>query len=88
VLNYKKHLLKDSGIFAAEKKKKKKPAIPIGSRPDVYKKWEGGSLSQAEFEAKVLGVSTATEVSVQSMICVRGRCFNAEDEEDGDDQLR
>ena len=88
VLNYKKHLLKDSGIFASEKKKGKKKAIPIGSRPDVYKKWGGGSLSQAEFESKVLGVSTATEVSVKSMICVRGRCFNAEDEETGDDQLR
>ena len=87
ILNYKKHLLKDSGIFASEKKKKKK-AIPIGSRPDVYKKWEGGSLSQAEFERKVLGVSTATEVSVKSMICVRGRCFNAEDEENDDDRLR
>ena len=88
ILNYKKHLLKDSGIFSSprkpeKKKKKKKVSIPIGSRPDVYKKWGGGSLSQAEFESKVLGVSTATEVSVRSMICVRGRCFNAEDEEDG-----
>ena len=87
ILNYKKHLLKDSGIFASEKKKKKK-AIPIGSRADVYKNWLGGSLSQAEFESKVLGVSTATEVSVKSMICVRGRCFNAEDEENDDGQLR
>ena len=94
ILNYKKHLLKDSGIFSSprkpeKKKKKKKASIPIGSRPDVYKKWGGGSLSQAEFESKVLGVSTATEVSVRSMICVRGRCFNAEDDEDGGgDQLR
>lgn len=96
ILNYKKHLLKDSGIFAsqkkaavAEKKKQnKKKAIPLGSRADVYKKWGGGSLSQAEFESKVLGVSTATEVSVRSMICVRGRCFNAEDEKTDDDQLR
>jgi len=68
--------------------KKKKKAIPIGSRADVYKNWLGGSLSQAEFESKVLGVSTATEVSVKSMICVRGRCFNAEDEENDDGQLR
>ena len=52
---------------------------PRGSNTNVFKTWGGNSLSQAEFERKVLGVSTATEVSVKSMICVRGRCYNADD---------
>jgi hypothetical protein len=52
---------------------------PRGSNTNVFKKWGGNSLSQAEFERQVLGVSTATEVSVKSMICVRGRCYNADD---------
>jgi hypothetical protein len=54
-------------------------AYPRGSNTNVFKTWGGNSLSQAEFERKVLGVSTATEVSVKSMICVRGRCYNADD---------
>lgn len=52
---------------------------PRGSDTKVFKKWAGDSISQAEFERKVLGVSTATEVSVKSRICVRGRCYNSDD---------
>ena len=62
-----------------EKSSKKLWSYPRGSDTNVFRSWGGSSLSQAEFERKVLGVSTATEVSVKSMICVRGRCFNAED---------
>ena len=54
---------------------------PRGSDTKVFKTWGGNSLSQAEFERKVLGVSTATEVSVKSRICVRGRCYNADDKQ-------
>jgi len=54
------------------------PDYPRGSDTKVFKEWQGDSLSQAEFERKVLGVSTATEVSVKSVICVRGRCYNAD----------
>ena len=62
-----------------EKSSKKLWSYPRGSDTNVFRSWGGSSLSQAEFERKVLGVSTATEVSVKSMICVRGRCFNADD---------
>merc|ERR1719219_1912856 len=59
----------------------KKPVLyPRGSRLNLFKKWAGGSLSQAEFEKNILGVSTATEVKVQSRICVRGHCYNANDQ--------
>ena len=59
----------------------KKPVwYPRGSSVNLFKKWAGGSLSQAEFEKTVLGVSTATEVTVQSRICVRGHCYNADDQ--------
>merc|ERR1719266_2358549 len=59
----------------------KKPIwYPRGSSVNLFKKWAGGSLSQAEFEKTVLGVSTATEVTVQSRICVRGHCYNADDQ--------
>ena len=69
-------------IVAKKKKKPKKKAggIPRGSNPNLFRKWGGDSLSQAEFERTVLGVSTATEVSVKSRICVRGRCFDADKE--------
>jgi len=59
----------------------KKPVLyPRGSSVNLFKKWAGGSLSQAEFEKTILGVSTATEVTVQSRICVRGHCYNADDQ--------
>ena len=59
----------------------KKPLLyPRGSRLNLFKKWDGNSLSQAEFEKNILGVSTAQEVKVQSRICVRGHCYNADDE--------
>ena len=60
--------------------KKPRPAYPRGSKVNLFKKWAGGTLSQAEFEKTVLGVSTATEVTVQSRICVRGHCYNADDQ--------
>ena len=53
--------------------------VPRGARTEVFKSWGGTSLSQAEFERQILGVSTATEISVKSMICVKGRCFNADE---------
>ena len=70
-----------SSISLPTQKSSKKIAwvYPRGSDTKVFKTWGGSSLSQAEFERKVLGVSTATEVSVKSMICVRGRCYNADD---------
>merc|ERR1712183_1109882 len=58
----------------------KKPILyPRGSKLNLFKQWGNSQLSQAEFEKTVLGVSTATEVTVQSRICVRGHCFNADD---------
>jgi hypothetical protein len=64
---------------AASSSESSAPLYPRGSDTKVFKQWQGDSLSQAEFERKVLGVSTATEVSVKSVICVRGRCYNADD---------
>lgn len=77
----KTHLLKDT-ILSKPPATPELARIPIGSNPNVYKKWAGNSLSQSEFERQILGVSTATEVSVKSMICVRGRCYNADDMSD------
>jgi hypothetical protein len=58
----------------------KRPVLyPRGSNTNLFRKWGGGTLSQAEFEKTILGVSTATDVSVQTRICVRGHCFNADD---------
>lgn len=53
--------------------------VPRGAKADVFKNYAGDKLSQADFERQILGVSTATEISVRSMICVKGRCFNADD---------
>ena len=53
--------------------------VPLGANTDVFKSYAGDKLSQAEFERVVLGVSTATEISVKSEICVKGHCFNADD---------
>lgn len=53
---------------------------PRGSKLNLFKTWGSSKLSQAEFEKTVLGVSTATEVTVQSRICVRGHCYNADDQ--------
>ena len=68
-----------SSLPSQKSSKKISWVYPRGSNTNVFKTWGGNSLSQAEFERKVLGVSTATEVSVKSMICVRGRCYNADD---------
>eukprot|EP00095_Tigriopus_kingsejongensis_P010291 snap_masked-scaffold474_size162001-processed-gene-0.17 protein:Tk10291 transcript:snap_masked-scaffold474_size162001-processed-gene-0.17-mRNA-1 annotation:"neurogenic locus notch-like protein protein 1" len=76
----KTHLLKDTILSkAVPATSPELGRIPVGSNPNVYKQWAGNSLSQSEFERQVLGVSTASEVSVKSMICVRGRCYNADD---------
>jgi len=53
--------------------------VPRGAKANVFKKYAGDKLSQADFERQILGVSTVTELSVKSMICVKGRCFNADD---------
>ena len=53
--------------------------VPRGARTEVFKSSGGTSLSQADSERNILGVSTATEISVKSMICVKGRCFNADE---------
>ena len=54
-------------------------AVPRGANTDVYRNYAGDKLSQADFERKILGVSTATEISVKSRICVKGRCFDADE---------
>lgn len=54
--------------------------VPLGANTDIFKNYAGDQLSQADFERKILGVSTATEISVKSMICVKGRCFNADEQ--------
>ena len=59
--------------------KQKPNGVPRGANTDVFRNFGGNKLSQAEFERSILGVSTATEISVKSMICVKGRCFNADD---------
>jgi len=53
--------------------------VPRGAKSDIFRSYGGDKLSQADFERNILGVSTATEISVKSMICVKGRCFNADD---------
>jgi len=53
--------------------------VPRGSRTDLFRSYGTSSLSQADFERQILGVSTATEISVKSMICVKGRCYNADE---------
>jgi hypothetical protein len=53
--------------------------VPLGANTDIHRSYGGKQLSQADFESQILGVSSATEISVRSMICVKGRCFNADD---------
>jgi hypothetical protein len=53
--------------------------VPLGANKDIHRSYGGKQLSQADFESQILGVSSATEISVKSMICVKGRCFNADD---------
>lgn len=67
-------------------KKKETKSRPVfsssvirGADTDLFRSYGGKSLSQSDFERQILGVSTATEISVRSMICVKGRCFNAND---------
>ena len=54
--------------------------IPMGANTNIFKNYAGDQLSQADFERNILGVSTATEISVKSLICVKGRCFNADEQ--------
>jgi hypothetical protein len=72
-----------SSIFSKQElptRSKQKPnGVPRGANTDIFRSFGGSKLSQAEFERSILGVSTATEISVKSMICVKGRCFNADD---------
>jgi len=69
----------DTFTRAKEVSPKYDVGVPRGANTDVFRNYGGGKLSQAEFERNILGVSTATEISVKSMICVKGRCFNADD---------
>merc|ERR1712226_269257 len=50
-----------------------------GADTGLFRSYGGKSLSQSDFERQILGVSTATEISVKSMICVQGKCYNADD---------
>jgi len=69
----------DTFTRAKEVSPKYNVGVPRGAKTDTFRNYGGGKLSQAEFERNILGVSTATEISVKSMICVKGRCFNADD---------
>ena len=53
--------------------------VPRGANSDLFRSYAGKSLSQSDFERQILGVSSQTEISVKSMICVKGQCFNADD---------
>lgn len=53
--------------------------VPLGANKDIHRSYGGKQLSMADFESQILGVSSATEISVKSMICVKGRCFNADE---------
>jgi len=63
--------VKSSPVFSS--------GVPRGADTDLFRSYAGKSLSQSDFERQILGVSTATEISVRSMICVKGQCFNADD---------
>jgi hypothetical protein len=74
--------VKNSLFHKVDKKnptKKLRGGVPVGANTDIFRNYGGGKLSQADFERQILGVSTATEISVKSMICIKGRCFNADD---------
>jgi len=81
IKNGKSSEISSSSISLPSQKSSKKIswAYPRGSDTKVFKTWGGNSLSQAEFERSILGVSVAKEVSVKSQICVRGRCYDADD---------
>ena len=68
-----------SSVSSSTPSKPVRVGVPRGARTEVFKSYGGASLSQADFERNILGVSTATEISVKSMICVKGRCFNADE---------
>jgi len=68
-----------SSVSSSTPSKPVRVGVPRGARTEVFKSYAGASLSQADFERNILGVSTATEISVKSMICVKGRCFNADE---------
>jgi len=53
--------------------------VPLGAKTDVFKKYGDDKLSMADFERMILGVSTVTETSVKSSICVKGRCYSGDD---------
>jgi hypothetical protein len=56
-----------------------RPAAVLGANPERIRSYGGRQLSQSDFERSILGVSTATEISVKSIICVKGQCFNADE---------
>ena len=80
---YKKKNKNKNSLFNREKEVKSIPVfssgVVRGADTDLFRSYGGKSLSQSDFERQILGVSTATEISVKSMICVKGQCFNADD---------
>ncbi len=54
-----------------------RPAAILGASNERIRSYGGRQLSQSDFERSILGVSTAQEISVKSTICVKGKCFDA-----------
>ena len=79
---YKKKNKNKNSLFHREEVKSSpvfSSGVVRGADTDLFRSYGGKSLSQSDFERQILGVSTATEISVKSMICVKGQCFNADD---------
>jgi len=79
---YKKKNKNKNSLFHREEVKSSPvfgSGVVRGADTDLFRSYGGKSLSQSDFERQILGVSTATEISVKSMICVKGQCFNADD---------
>merc|ERR1712223_2111493 len=79
---YKKKNKNKNSLFHREEVKSSPvfgSGVVRGADTDLFRSYGGKSLSQSDFERQILGVSTATEISVESMICVKGQCFNADD---------
>jgi hypothetical protein len=79
---YKKKNKKKNSLFHREEVKSSpvfNSGVVRGADTDLFRSYGGKSLSQSDFERQILGVSTQTEISVKSMICVKGQCFNADD---------
>jgi len=69
---------KDNAAAAGSRSKPSTTSVgvPLGAKTDVFKKYGDDKLSMADFERMILGVSTVTETSVKSSICVKGKCYS------------